>query len=422
MPLFFNSRWGNGRLFFCCCASYGRFFFVVAHLSGRGFLPLSKISRTKMGIDAAVRRGKGMERKGKPKARVVGRGLDAPADIARGRGPKQHDAGQRKRCRGRVTFVDNADASAPYTVVEIVTRMFLEKLKRAGSFVGFVDPGEEDVGMLWVKASWNDVGLPTSVDFYIRKGGSRKTTHSKRQRMEDLLRSVSGTDCVSIDTIDNMLGDDPVPPPPPDLCEEPYVVLLKHSSQQQEVLLKGYVHHHTRWYELGTRRNTTAWRDVGTGKQHEQGLWASAWLPASSSTHPVAPAQHQHVCGACGYFTPLGVRHCGRCLSQLKPEQVLLPHLPAPEADAAHRETDTGAPATMAVDVGSSAGQPAHAPCHAHEWVEEPHPDLWAHEFADAAWLHETNLQVPLPNDISMNEMSVCHACTMFVFKHARAG
>jgi len=84
--------------------------------------------------------------------------------------------------------------------------MFLEKLKHAGRFDGFFDPSIDDVGMLWLELVCDEKGAPLTTSFYVRKGGARKITESKRRAVEEQMRGVDGVSSVSVEYIHNQMA------------------------------------------------------------------------------------------------------------------------------------------------------------------------------------------------------------------------
>ena len=57
----------------------------------------------------------------------------------------------------------------------------------------------------------DDKGTPRETSLYIRKGGARKMTTSKNQRLEEQIRAVPGVSNVCIQLLCNQLGLDPMP-------------------------------------------------------------------------------------------------------------------------------------------------------------------------------------------------------------------
>ena len=84
--------------------------------------------------------------------------------------------------------------------------VFLEKLSKGGRQDGFLDPATtEGLGLMWATVSWVGSGScsPLDATFYLRKGGARKMTESKRQTMRELMLKCAGIDAVSVQTIEN---------------------------------------------------------------------------------------------------------------------------------------------------------------------------------------------------------------------------
>jgi len=126
---------------------------------------------------------------------------------------------EHKRCQGSVAFNAAAVEGAARDALVIILQVFLERLKQGGRFDGFLDPADSGVGFLWFKIVYDKSGSPVASEFYMRKGGQRKLTESKRQKLEEALQAVGSAHgredaCrASVTLIDNDVGDDLIPTP-----------------------------------------------------------------------------------------------------------------------------------------------------------------------------------------------------------------
>jgi hypothetical protein len=110
---------------------------------------------------------------------------------------------------------------------------------------------------MWATVSWVGSGScsPLDATFYLRKGGARKMTESKRQTMRELMLKCAGIDAVSVQTIENELGDDLLPKIVTSGREDqPHLVYVWHLGSRCQVEVKRVSEPGTTYYELGERR------------------------------------------------------------------------------------------------------------------------------------------------------------------------
>lgn len=192
-------------------------------------------------------------------------------------------------------------------------RVFMEKLKRAGACEGFLDPAAEDLGFLWVEEAWDGRGSPLSTRFYMRKGGSRKISASKRRKMSELLTEVGGAIQVAVEAIEKEAVEDPLPLHRAGASnvrrEYPCTVRLEHRGLQQDVALCKFYYGSYTYYEVGQRRQ----QKRGQGQECPQVLSLDTATPDNTPCSQVvsmspsvrlrAPAAcalcSSPVCGAC---------------------------------------------------------------------------------------------------------------------------
>ena len=155
---------------------------------------------------------------------------------------------------------------------EVLVHMFLEKLAKGGRQEGFFEPTQDGLGYMMCTVLWGGVEsggcFPLSATFYLRKGGARKITESKRQTLRKLILEAEGIDSAIIEVIDNEQGSDPwmlVTSEHED--EQPKYVCLSHLGSRRHVAVKRFSERNSTHFELGERR---IFGKLSRKQQHEQ--------------------------------------------------------------------------------------------------------------------------------------------------------
>jgi hypothetical protein len=264
---------------------------------------------------------------------------------------------EHKRCQGRLCYSPEADAGSAGEALVLVLQVFLEQLKQGGRFSGYLDPSVAGVGLLWMKTEHDERGLPRVSEFYMRKGGQRKFTESKRQKLEEALRALGRghahgrqhTTSVSVRLIDNDVGDDAMPGPLLEMhcrgemqgdavvCsqQDGALFVLEHAGATREVWMKTCNDERTTYHWLGERRQRKGGRPkvrcrgadaaeqvlgCESGAQasapgSESGAQASAEVGrAAEAVASFISQQPTHECVVCRSPMPWdGVLTCPRC-------------------------------------------------------------------------------------------------------------
>jgi len=181
-----------------------------------------------------------------------------PADAHEQAPGARNVSGRHKRCKGTVTFQPGAGAEAVDHLLGVLVHVFLEKLTKGGRQDGFLDPTTtEGLGLMWatVTSDGNGNYSPLRASFYMRKGGARSITHSKRDMMRNRMLACEGIHDVSVQTIENELGDDLLPEIVTSGCEDqPRRVNVWPLDTKFQVAVNCASAAATTYYELGERR------------------------------------------------------------------------------------------------------------------------------------------------------------------------
>ena len=206
--------------------------------------------------------------------------------------------GQYKRCGGRIAYT--ADVLPEHTaalaegILKGLVHLLLVKLGNGGRFQGFLDPGSDEPGLLWLEMDFTDPKqLPVgpkdypkseraSATFYMRKGGTRQFSQKQRDQLESDLLQVSDVTGVTMILFINEQGDE---------HEVYYANAVKGLEPEAEIVslsaevaieVKKYQRGGLIWYELGKRRRRSG------GKVKEQG--ARGGVPDGGQVRAPSPS------------------------------------------------------------------------------------------------------------------------------------